>query len=68
MLGVNIPFFTASIVAGRLPSDLGHTAEGLLMTTEQGDIFDKAYAKIPGIGIKERALWAMLAAVDVHSR
>lgn len=38
------------------------------MTSEQGDIFDKAYYKIPGIGMKERTLWGMLAAVDVHSR
>lgn len=49
-------------------TDIGHTAEGLLMTSEQGDIFDEAAYKIPGIGMKERALWAMLAAVDVHSR
>ena len=38
------------------------------MTSEHGDIFDKSYYKIPGIGMKERALWAMMAAVDVHSR
>lgn len=38
------------------------------MTWEQGDIFDKAAYRIPGIGITERAVWAMLTAIDVFSR
>lgn len=65
---IDVPFFAAAILVGRSSPHVGHTAEALLMTSEQGDIFDKAYYKIPGIGMKERALWAMLAAVDVHSR